>query len=132
MVVNIDIGRYDAGDVTRNRTRTLDDPDVRFFGALADPTRLSIVRELAAGEVCACDLTSCCDVSQPTVSHHLRTLREAGVVEAERRGTWIYYRLAPGVAERLRGFATEFTGTGGLIPASALRRQRGAASLPPA
>jgi DNA-binding transcriptional ArsR family regulator len=114
------------------RTRTPIDPDVRFFQALADPTRLSIVRELAAGEVCACDLTSCCEVSQPTVSHHLRTLKEAGVVVAEQEGTRIYYRLAPGVAERLQGFATEFTGSGRLIPASALRRPRSAAPQPSA
>ena len=82
--------------MARTRT-TLVDPDVRFFAALADPTRLAIVRELAgADQVCACDFTSCCDVRQPTVSHHLRVLREAGVIESERRGTWIYYRLAPG------------------------------------
>ena len=99
------------------------DPDVRFFAALGDPTRLAIVRELAGADpVCACDFTSCCDVRQPTVSHHLRVLREAGVIESERRGTWIYYRLAPGVADRLRAFAAEFGGGGQLIPASALSR----------
>lgn len=96
------------------------DPDVRFLSALADPTRLAIVRELAAAEVCACDLTSCCDVSQPTVSHHLRTLKEAGVVVGERRGTWIYYRLAPGVADRLHALAAELAGGTQLIPATAL------------
>jgi ArsR family transcriptional regulator, arsenate/arsenite/antimonite-responsive transcriptional repressor len=102
---------------------TLVDPDVRLFQALADPTRLAIVRELAAApEVCACDFTSCCDVRQPTVSHHLKVLREAGVVETERRGTWIYYRLAPAAAERLRSVAMELSGAPQLIPASALRR----------
>ena len=99
------------------------DPDVRLLQALADPTRLAIVRELAgAAEVCACDFSSCCDVRQPTVSHHLRVLREAGVVESERRGTWIFYRLAPAAAERLRGLAAEFSGAPQLIPASTLRR----------
>lgn len=99
------------------------DPDVRLFQALADPTRLAIVRELAgAAEVCACDFTTCCDVQQPTVSHHLRVLREAGVVEPERRGTWIYYHLAPAVADRLRALASEFSGAPQLIPASLLRR----------
>ena len=66
---------------------TLIDPDVQLLQALAHPTRLSIVRELTGtSEVCACDFTSCCDVQQPTVSHHLRILKEAGVIEAERRG----------------------------------------------
>jgi ArsR family transcriptional regulator len=106
------------------RTRTsLVDPDVRLFQALADPTRLAIVRELAgSAEVCACDFTSCCDVRQPTVSHHLKVLREAGIVETERRGTWIYYRLAAGAADRLRSFAAGLGGAPQLIPASALRR----------
>ena len=111
------------------QTSQLVDPDVRLFQALADPTRLAIVRELAASEACACDLTSCCDVRQPTVSHHLKVLREAGVVETERRGTWIWYRLAPAAAERLRGLATELSGAPQLIPADSLRRSR--TSSPP-
>ena len=66
------------------------DPDARLLHALADPMRLAIVRQLAVErETCACDLTVGIDRSQPTVSHHLRVLREAGVVSAERRGTWI-------------------------------------------
>lgn len=81
---------------------------VRTFKALADPTRLAIVNRLAAGEVCVCDLTAAFDVSQPTVSHHLKILRETGLVESERRGTWAYYRLVPEAIERLRGvFATQ-------------------------
>ena len=114
--------------MARTKT-TLVDPDVRLFQALADPTRLAIVRELASvAEVCACDFSTCCDVRQPTVSHHLKVLREAGVVEAERRGTWIYYRLAPAAAERLRGLAAELSGPPQLIPASALRRAAPAAT----
>jgi len=102
---------------------TLIDPDVQLFQALADPTRLAILRELAGTpEVCACDFTDCCDVRQPTVSHHLRVLREAGIIESERRGTWIYYRLAPAVADRLRALASELSGAPQLIPASVLRR----------
>jgi ArsR family transcriptional regulator len=108
--------------MARTRT-TLVDPDVRFFAALADPTRLAILRELAgADQVCACDFTSCCDVRQPTVSHHLRVLREAGIIESERRGTWIYYRLTPGAADRLKAFSAELEGRGQLIPASSLRK----------
>ena len=76
--------------------------EVKILQAIAEPTRLAIVRQLAsAGEVCACDFTDCCGVSQPTVSHHLKVLREAGVVSCERRGTWIYYRLEPKAAARI-------------------------------
>jgi DNA-binding transcriptional ArsR family regulator len=106
------------------------DPDVRLLAALADPTRLAIVRQLAAEtETCACDFTSCCDVGQPTVSHHLRVLREAGVVTSERRGQWIFYRLAPDAAERLTGIARDLV-PGGLIPASELVARRGPRPLP--
>ena len=52
--------------------------------------------------ICACDFVECCDVSQPTISHHLKVLREAGVVTSERRGTNIYYALSPGAASPLR------------------------------
>ena len=73
------------------------------FKALADPTRVAIVNHLAAApEVCVCDLTAAFELSQPTISHHLRLLREAGLVEAERRGTWAYYRLVPEAIAQLR------------------------------
>jgi ArsR family transcriptional regulator len=73
------------------------------FKALADPTRVAIVNRLAAApEVCVCDLTAAFELSQPTISHHLRILRDAGLVEAERRGTWGYYRLVPEAIDRLR------------------------------
>jgi ArsR family transcriptional regulator len=105
----------------RSKT-TLIDPDVQLLQALGHPTRLSIVRELTGrGSVCACDFTSCCDVSQPTVSHHLRILKEAGVIEAERRGTWIFYRLVPSAADRLRALAGELLGAPQVIPAGVLR-----------
>ena len=82
------------------------DPTVRMLQALADPVRLSIVRQLSTeGDVCACDLTCCSAISQPTVSHHLRVLREAGVVTAERRGTWVHYSLHPDAISRLRVLA---------------------------
>ena len=75
-----------------------------IFKALADPTRVAIVSRLASGEVCCvCDLTDAFELSQPTVSHHLRVLREAGLVDAERRGTFAYYWLVPEAMERLRG-----------------------------
>lgn len=71
--------------------------------AVADPYRLTILATLAAvdGEVCVCDFTDALPLNQPTVSHHLRVLREAELVTCERRGTWVYYRLAPGTRRRL-------------------------------
>jgi ArsR family transcriptional regulator len=73
------------------------------FKALADPTRVAIVNRLAAAEeVCVCDLNTAFDLSQPTISHHLKVLRDAGLVEASRRGTWAYYRLVPEAVGALR------------------------------
>jgi ArsR family transcriptional regulator, arsenate/arsenite/antimonite-responsive transcriptional repressor len=74
------------------------------FKALADPTRVAIVNRLSTvPEVCVCDLTAAFELSQPTVSHHLRILRDAGLIEANRQGTWAYYRLVPAAIDRLRG-----------------------------
>src|SRR6185369_11157544 len=96
------------------------DPDIQLLAALADPTRLEILRQLAgSAEVCACDFTSCCDVSQPTVSHHLKVLRDAGVVTSERRGSWVYYRIAPNLIDRLSAIARTLV-PGGIFPAAAL------------
>jgi ArsR family transcriptional regulator len=79
------------------------DADVRLLAALADPMRLSIVRQLSlCDEVCVCDLDAGAAVRQPTVSHHLRVLREAGIIRGERRGTWVFYRIEPAAFERLR------------------------------
>src|SRR3954454_1860079 len=64
------------------------------FKAIADPARVRIVNLLSASdEVCVCTLTEALGLSQPTISHHLRLLREAGLVSVEKRGTWSYYRL---------------------------------------
>lgn len=85
-----------------------DDPDILLLRAAADATRLSILRQLSsAAPVCACDFTACCGVSQPTVSHHLKVLREAGWIRGERRGTWIWYSLRPEAVERFRRLAGE-------------------------
>ena len=72
--------------------------------ALADPHRLRIVATLARADadVCVCDLHDGIDVSQPTVSHHLRLLKEAGLLASERRGTWVYYRLTDDAHQRIR------------------------------
>ena len=89
------------------------DPDVILLQAAADPTRLAILRQLSAeGMVCACDFTSCCDVAQPTVSHHLKVLREAGWIAGERRGTWIWYAIRPEALARFREIAGDFAALG--------------------
>lgn len=88
-----------------------DHPDVRLLQALADPARLEIVRQLGrSAVVCACDFTDCCGVSQPTISHHLRVLREAGVVDTERRGTNIYYSLARDFPDRFAAIGASLQG----------------------
>ena len=74
----------------------------RVFKALADPVRLRLLSMIAGaerGEACVCELTVGFDVSGPTISHHLKVLREAGLIEGERRGTWIYYRVLPPALE---------------------------------
>ena len=77
------------------------DPDVALLAALADPVRLSFVRQLAESDgICACDFSECCTVSQPTISHHLKVLRTAGVLVSERQGTNIVYSLAPDFSRR--------------------------------
>ncbi len=87
------------------------DPEVQLLAALADPVRLSIVRQLAEGDgVCACDFTECCDVSQPTISHHLRVLREAGVVTSVRQGTNIVYSLSPDLTARWSAIGSSLAG----------------------
>ena len=74
----------------------------RVFKALADPVRLRLLSMIAhaeGAEACVCDLTVGFEVSGPTISHHLKVLREAGLIEGDRRGTWIYYRAVPRALE---------------------------------
>ncbi|KAB2390288.1 ArsR/SmtB family transcription factor [Actinomadura montaniterrae] len=75
-----------------------------LFKALADPVRLRLLSLIAChegGEACVCDLTAAFDVTAPTISHHLKVLKQAGLIDSERRGTWVYYWLNPGVLDRL-------------------------------
>lgn len=76
----------------------------RSFGALADPVRLRLLSHIAAtgDEVCACDLTTVADRSQPTVSHHMKILFEAGLVNRDKRGLWVWYRAVPERLDALR------------------------------
>ena len=81
----------------------------RVFKALGDPVRLrllSLIASHAGGEACVCDLTDAFDLTGPTISHHLKVLREAGVIDGERRGTWIYYRVLPDTLRRLSSVLT--------------------------
>jgi ArsR family transcriptional regulator, arsenate/arsenite/antimonite-responsive transcriptional repressor len=75
-----------------------------LFKAVADPMRLRLLSLIAChdgGESCVCDLTGAFDVTAPTISYHLKVLREAGLISAERRGTWVYYRINPPVMARM-------------------------------
>lgn len=77
-----------------------------MFKALGDPVRLRLLSMIASaggGEVCVCDLTGAFALTGPTISHHLRVLREAGLVDSDRRGTWVYYRLIPAALALLSG-----------------------------
>jgi ArsR family transcriptional regulator len=82
----------------RDRSR-----EAELFKAMADPYRLRIMATLSRTkhEVCVCDFTEAFPLKQPAVSHHLGVLRDAGIVECERRGTWVYYRLADDLSQRL-------------------------------
>ncbi|WP_297627129.1 ArsR/SmtB family transcription factor [Nocardia sp.] len=74
------------------------------FKALSDPVRLrllSVVASHTGGEACVCDLSEGFDVGQPTISHHLKVLREAGLLSSERRGSWVYYRVVPIALQQL-------------------------------
>ncbi|NLU84257.1 winged helix-turn-helix transcriptional regulator [Rhodococcus sp. HNM0569] len=75
-----------------------------MFKALGDPVRLRMVSLIAShqgGESCVCDISPAFDLSQPTISHHLKVLRECGLLECERRGTWVYYRVVPSALDQL-------------------------------
>jgi ArsR family transcriptional regulator len=76
----------------------------RVFKAMGDPVRLRLLSLIAShegGEACVCDLTGVFDLTGPTISHHLKVLREAGLISGERRGTWVYYRVEPAALGRL-------------------------------
>ncbi|MCY7343466.1 MAG: metalloregulator ArsR/SmtB family transcription factor [Pseudonocardia sp.] len=76
----------------------------RLFKALGDPVRLRLLSLIAShegGEACVCDLTGVFDLTGPTISHHLKVLRQAGLISGDRRGTWVYYRAEPDALRRL-------------------------------
>ncbi|MEO3805394.1 metalloregulator ArsR/SmtB family transcription factor [Nonomuraea sp. B1E8] len=76
----------------------------RVFKALGDPVRLRILSIVAArqgGEACVCDITDAFELTQPTISHHLKVLKDVGLLTSERRGTWVHYRLVPDTLSQL-------------------------------
>jgi ArsR family transcriptional regulator len=78
----------------------------RTLKAVADPARLRLISMVAAhedGEACVCDLTEPLELSQPTVSHHLKVLVDSGILTRSKRGTWAYYKLVPGSLDSLAG-----------------------------
>ncbi|WKV81913.1 helix-turn-helix transcriptional regulator [Streptomyces sp. SNU607] len=94
----------------------------KVFKALGDPVRLrllSMIASRAGGEVCVCDLTPAFDLSQPTISHHLKLLKQAGLIDSERRGTWVYYRLLPETTDQLAAILTRPVGAPATEPAGA-------------
>ena len=93
-VAHPDVSAADAFDIAR------------VAKALAAPIRVQLVDVLRkeAGKVCVCELVPLFDVSQPTISHHLKVLRDAGIVESERQGLWSFYYVVPGALERVAGW----------------------------
>ena len=81
--------------------------------AIADPIRIQLLNVLRkhAGKVCVCELVPLFDVSQPTLSHHLKVLRDAGLVESEKRGLWSYYYAVPGAVDELAAWLSRSVST---------------------
>jgi ArsR family transcriptional regulator, arsenate/arsenite/antimonite-responsive transcriptional repressor len=97
-----------AGERPRLGVAALDDAQAAtlaaMFKALGDPVRLRLLSLIAShpgGEACVCEISATFDVSQPTISHHLKLLRSAGLIDCERRGTWVYYWVIPSALQRL-------------------------------
>ncbi|SED37581.1 MULTISPECIES: ArsR/SmtB family transcription factor [Gordonia] len=94
-----------------------------MFRALGDPVRLRLLSLIAShsnGEACVCDISPAVDISQPTISHHLKVLKTAGLLDSERRASWVYYRVVPEVLSSL----AEVLRTGELAPAIETKAQQ--------
>lgn len=88
-------------------TKARDKRLVTVFHALSDETRVAIVKRLAGGERCVCDLQDLLDAAQSRLSYHLRTLKDAGIISDRREGRWVHYSLVPGALESVVGFMEE-------------------------
>jgi ArsR family transcriptional regulator len=108
--VEIDIGGACLSGVAASELEHFAAADLAVaFKALGDPVRLQLMSMIASapdGEICVCDLTPAFEVSGSTISHHLKTLREAGLVDAERRASWVYYRPRPALMRQLSTLLT--------------------------
>jgi ArsR family transcriptional regulator, arsenate/arsenite/antimonite-responsive transcriptional repressor len=80
---------------------------VTVFHALSDETRVAIVKRLAGGERCVCDLQDLLDAAQSRLSYHLKTLKEAGLITDRREGRWVHYSLVPGALDAVAGFVQD-------------------------
>lgn len=88
--------------------------------ALADPIRLQLFSAIAShagGEACVCDISAGVEVSQPTVSHHLKVLRDAGLLRSDRRASWVYYAVIPGALASLSVLLGDAADIGVVVPA---------------
>lgn len=128
-----------AGDLMRSLSAAEADDLAQVFKALADPVRLRLLSMISSaedGEICVCYLNEAFDLAPPTISYHLKILRTAGLIDGDRRGTWVYYRVVP---EAMGGLGTMLTGSalaagtrqsraprhpGGCLPLTAPRRDR--------
>jgi ArsR family transcriptional regulator len=100
----MDVGACCASGLAAPLDRSSADDLARLLKAVADPVRLqllALVRSADGGEACVCDLTAPVRLSQPTVSHHLKVLTDAGLLSRERRGTWAWYSLVPGTLDQI-------------------------------
>ena len=99
-------------------------PLARMFKALGDPVRLrllSLIASHSGAEACVCDISGTFDLSQPTISHHLKVLRSAGILDSERRGSWVYYRIIPAALQQLS--AVLHTEGGTVTPSDTCREE---------
>jgi ArsR family transcriptional regulator, arsenate/arsenite/antimonite-responsive transcriptional repressor len=99
-------------------TRTSNKRLIAVFHALSDETRLSIVKRLAGGERCVCDLQDLLDAAQSRLSYHLKTLKDAGIISDRREGRWVHYSLVPGALESVVGFMSEMEAAAQEVQAS--------------
>ena len=88
-------------------TKSQDRQLISVFHALSDETRLAIVRRLAGGERCVCDLQDLLDAAQSRLSYHLKTLKDAGLIADRRDGRWVHYSLVPGALESVVEFMSD-------------------------
>ena len=88
-------------------TKISDEHLIAVFHALSDETRIAIVKRLAGGERCVCDLQDLLDAAQSRLSYHLKTLKDAGLIADRREGRWVHYSLVPGALDGVAGFLAD-------------------------